>query len=82
MTSPIRGCSSGPGSDEPFQGRWSRAGDNKAVPDGETTKSENKAQPWKAHWPPTAFKEGTAEKSGETFMRCNQGAAEGRPSRA
>ena len=75
-----RGSYSGPGTDEALSGRWSRTGDNTYVPaDGEPAGDMKKSQPWKAHWPPQAFGEGTNEKAGETFMRCHQGAAEGRP---
>lgn len=81
----IRGTSSNEGGDEPLKGRWTRSGNNRHVPSDDGPRASRdpseggKAQPWKSDWPPTAFKEGTAEKKGETFMRCNQGAAEGRP---
>lgn len=85
MSEIIRGTSLNEGGDGPSKRRWTRSGNNCYVPsdDGPQASKDSsevgKAQPWKSHWPPTAFKEGTAEKKGETVMRCNQGAAEGRP---
>lgn len=86
MSDVIRGTYLGEGADEPLKGRWTRPGDNCYVPSDEEPHAKDsteagKAQPWKSHWPPTAFKEGPPEKKGEVFMRCNQGAAEGRPSK-
>jgi len=85
MAETQRGTSIGPGSDEPRNGIWCRVGNNANVPETENEEKELevvKEQPWKTHWPPKAFREGTFEKEGEVFMRANQGAAIGRPNKA